>query len=478
MNTRTYPVHVDATLQPELSRWLWLVKWVLVIPHYVVLVFLWLAFLVMTVVAFVAILATGRYPRAIFDFNVGVLRWSWRVAYYAYGGLGTDQYPPFSLDERPDYPAHLDVAYPEHLSRGLALVKWWLLAIPHYLVLALFVGGGWYVASGQDEAWPGAWSWRLIQLLVLVAGVVLLVTGSYPRGVFDLVLGLNRWVLRVAAYASLMTDSYPPFRLDMGGADPGSGGGVEVHPAPATGPTAPVTPPSAPPSAPPPPAGPSRWGAGRIVAVVVTSLILLTSLGLLAAGTTLAIADSVARDSDGYVTSSTVDLQTPGHALVTDDVEIRSDSTVVDLPERLIGTAKIEVSAGDGDIFVGIADSDEADAYLAGVARSTVTDIEGVDHDPAYEFTDGEAPSMLPEQADIWETSASGPGTQEVRFTPEEGDWTVVVMNADGAAPVETSVEIGATLPLLDDLAYGLLIAGAVLLAGGGIGLWLTLRRS
>jgi hypothetical protein len=474
MNTHPYPVHVDATLQPDLSRWLWLVKWILVIPHYVVLAFLWLAFLVMTVVAFVAILATGRYPRAIFDFNVGVLRWSWRVAYYAYGGLGTDQYPPFSLDERPDYPAHLDVAYPEHLSRGLALVKWWLLAIPHYLVLALFVGGGWYVASGQDEGLPGVWGWGLIQLLVFVAGVVLLVTGSYPRGVFDFVLGLNRWVLRVAAYASLMTDSYPPFRLDMGGVDPGSGGGVDVHPAPATEPTAPVTPPSAP----PPAAGTRRWSAGRIVAVVVTSLMVLTSLGLLAAGTMLKLADSVARDTDGYLTSSTVELQTPGHALVTDDVEIRNDTTVVDLPERLIGTAKIEVNAGEGDVFVGIADSGEADAYLAGVARSTVTDVEGVDHDPAYEFTDGGAPSLLPEQADIWETSAAGPGIQEVRFTPEEGDWTVVVMNADGAAPVETSVRLGATLPLLDDLAYGLLIAGAVLLAGGGVGLWLALRRS
>jgi hypothetical protein len=226
MSTHTYPVLVDATLQPQLSRWLWLVKWILVIPHYVVLVFLWLAFLATTVVAFVAIVVTGRYPRAIFNFNVGVLRWTWRVEYYAYNGLGTDQYPPFSLKERPDYPAHLEVSYPEHLSRGLVLVKWWLLAIPHYLVLGIFIGG-WYVSSDQGEL-PGLWFWGLIPLLVLVAGVVLLFTGRYPRGVFDLVLGLNRWVLRVAAYASLMTDHYPPFRLDMGGSDPGSAGGVGV----------------------------------------------------------------------------------------------------------------------------------------------------------------------------------------------------------------------------------------------------------
>ncbi len=210
-----YPVHVQARLDPGLSRWLWLVKWFLAIPHYLVLALLWLGFAVVSVVAFFAILFTGRYPRLLFDFNVGVLRWSWRVAYYTYGALATDRYPPFSLGAEPDYPATLDIAYPEHLSRGLVLVKWWLLAIPHYLIVGFFVGGGSYVAYQTGETVYN--SGGLVGLMALFAGVALLFTGQYPKGLFDFVLGMDRWALRVAAYAGLMTDTYPPFRFDAGG---------------------------------------------------------------------------------------------------------------------------------------------------------------------------------------------------------------------------------------------------------------------
>jgi hypothetical protein len=224
-NRTPYPVRVDAALDPSISRGLWLVKWLLLIPHYVVLAFLWLAFFAVSVVAFFAILFTGRYPRALFDFNVGVLRWTWRVSYYGYSALGTDRYPPFTLAEVPDYPAHLDVPYPERLSRGLVLVKWWLLAIPQYIILSIFIGGGlWAVSRGAtDSGWNGGWGGGgLVGLLVLIAGIVLLFTGRYPAALYRFILGLDRWVLRVAAYVGLMTDAYPPFRLDQGGTDPGS----------------------------------------------------------------------------------------------------------------------------------------------------------------------------------------------------------------------------------------------------------------
>jgi hypothetical protein len=213
----TYPVRVEGRLEARLSRWLWLVKWLLAIPHLVVLAFLWVAFVVLTVVAFFSIALTGRYPRGIFDFNLGVLRWTWRVSFYCVAALGTDRYPPFSLGEEPEYAARLDVEYPFRLSRGLVFVKWWLLAIPHYLVVGVVAGGGWvYQEHGVARLGGGG----LISLLALFAGVSLLFTGRYPRSIFELVLGLNRWVLRVTAYAALMTDRYPPFRLDQGDSEP------------------------------------------------------------------------------------------------------------------------------------------------------------------------------------------------------------------------------------------------------------------
>ncbi|HET8684827.1 MAG TPA: DUF4389 domain-containing protein [Micromonosporaceae bacterium] len=246
----SYPVRLDGRLDTSMSRWLWLVKWVLVIPHGIVLVLLWLAMVPLTVVAGFAILFTGRYPRPIFDFNVGVMRWTWRVWYYSYGALGTDRYPPFSLRPDPSDPADLAVDYPQRLSRGLVLVKWWLLAIPHYLVVAVFAGG-WAGWVGEDQRFTLGGG--LVGLLVLVSAVVLLFTGRYPQPVYDFVMGMDRWCFRVLAYAALMRDEYPPFRLDTGGADPGTVPAVPVAPAGPTG--------QAGPAGPVGPAGPQDSGA-------------------------------------------------------------------------------------------------------------------------------------------------------------------------------------------------------------------------
>ena len=219
-----YPAQLTGHLDPVLSRGLWLVKWLLAIPHFVLLVGLWFAFLVTTIVAAFAILFTGRYPRSIFHFNVGVLRWSWRVSFYAYSAIGTDRYPPFTL-ARTDYPADFDVEYPERLSPGLVLVKSWLLAIPHLVLLTVLVGGmsTWAHPWGGDGGWDNNGNTdgiSLLGVLVVVAGVILLFTGRYQRPLFNFIMGVNRWVYRVITYTALMRDEYPPFRLDQGPTEP------------------------------------------------------------------------------------------------------------------------------------------------------------------------------------------------------------------------------------------------------------------
>lgn len=214
-----YPARLDGHLSSSLSRWRWIVKFVLIIPHAIVLFFLWIAVTVLTIVAGFAILFTGRYPRGMFDFNLGVMRWTWRVWFYSFDAFATDRYPPFSLKRDPDYPADFEVDYPEHLSRGLVLVKWWLLAIPHWLIVAILTGG-W--GAGISGNWRIAGGGGLIGLLAIIAGFVLLFTGVYPPRLFDFIMGLNRWCYRVLAYVALMRDEYPPFRFDGGGTDPGS----------------------------------------------------------------------------------------------------------------------------------------------------------------------------------------------------------------------------------------------------------------
>jgi hypothetical protein len=193
---KTYPVTLRGELTVPPNQWLWLFKWLLIIPHLIVLGFLEIASFVCWVIAFFAILFTGKYPKELFDFNVGVLRWSWRVGFYSYQAFATDKYPPFSLDPDPNYPADLDIQYPEKLSNGMVLVKW-LLAFPHWIIVGIF-------NSGRGG---------LIFILAIISAIAVLFTEKYPEDIFKLIIGMNRWTYRVIAYV-MMRDEYPPFRLD------------------------------------------------------------------------------------------------------------------------------------------------------------------------------------------------------------------------------------------------------------------------
>jgi len=205
---KSSPVELKADLSKPPSRALWLVKWLLLIPHWIVLALLWAAYVVVGVLAFFSILFTARFPRKLFNFNVGVLRWTWRVGFYGYWILGTDEYPPFSLKTVEGYPADLEIEYPESLSRGLIFVKW-LLAVPHYLCLTPLMGWGtWHYTSDTKAPVIG-----LIMILVVIIAFVLLFTKKYNEDIFKMNTGIVRWLVRVLAYIGLMTDQYPPFKL-------------------------------------------------------------------------------------------------------------------------------------------------------------------------------------------------------------------------------------------------------------------------
>ena len=474
-----YPVRVDARLDAPVSRWLWLVKWLLLIPHYLVLVVLWLVFMVFSIAAFFAIAFTGRYPQALFDFNVGVLRWSWRVAYYSYGALGTDRYPPFTLAEVPDYPATLHIEHPEHLSRGLVWVKWWLLAIPHYLVIGFLLGSGGWAASQADDTDAGWAGVGLIGVLVFFAAVVVLFRGRYPQSIFALVLGLDRWVLRVVGYVALMTDSYPPFRLDQGGEDPGaltlSSGSASPPPAAPAGGTGEPTAsrgeagwptPGAP--APPSRSTSGRWTGGRVVGVVLGVLMVLGSLGAIGTGVVAVVADQVLRDDDGYLTSPDQDLSTETYALISDPVELHEGDGPEELyAERLLGDVRIRVTPDDParSVFVGVGSSDDVAAYLDGVGHDVVLDGSG--GDPSYESHPGTGVPGQPNDQDFWVTRTSGTGEQTVDWDLEEGEWIVVVMNTDASPGLDIEADVGATVPALTTVAWVLVGVGVGALALG-----------
>jgi hypothetical protein len=341
----------------------------------------------------------------------------------------------------------LTVDYPGQLSRGLVLVKWWLLAIPHYLIVVLFTGG--FIAGWRGSGLPFT-GWGLIGLLAVIAAVILLFTGTYPRQLYDFVLGMDRWVLRVAAYAGLMTDRYPPFRLDMGGHEPGGTLALAPQwPAPDPGQgTGPAGPAQATPG----------WTTGRIVSVVIGALLALCSLGALGAGGVAVWADTAHRNA-GYVDLSGASYATTGRALASGTISVHGGW---DWLRPLIGQARIRVTGTEspGGVFAGIAPASAASRYLSGAAYTTVTGYGGpgqrIDHP-------GSRAPQRPGSTPIWAVRASGAHAASLLWTMPDGDWTVVVMNADGSPGVAVRADVGASLPALAWLATEFLAGGTVL---------------
>lgn len=181
-------LYFDVAYPQRLSRLLIFVKWLLLLPHLLVLWVLQIVVSIVSFIAFFAILITGRYPKELWDISLSILRWHIRVSVYA--ALMRDEYPPFGDQS---YPIRLEMVYPTRLSRWKIFVKW-LLIIPH--TVALWVLG---ILSG---------------LAAVIAWFAILITGEYPRTLFDFNVGVLRWSTRVSIYVLLMSDVYPPFMLE------------------------------------------------------------------------------------------------------------------------------------------------------------------------------------------------------------------------------------------------------------------------
>ncbi|MGA5302488.1 DUF4389 domain-containing protein [Nucisporomicrobium flavum] len=449
-----YPLRVEARRDEPLSRWLWLVKWLLLIPHILILVVLWVGFLVLTVVAYLAVLITGRYPHAIQAYNVGVLRWSWRVNYYGYQALGTDRYPPFTLADVPDHPARLHLDEPARPRRWLPLVAW-LFAIPHLVILGALTGAAtWTVGRGDTTANAPI---SVVAAAVLVAGFALLFTGRYPRGLYDLLVGIARWNLRVIAYLALLTP-YPPFRLDQGEREPGDG-------------------PDDPPDGPPVHrAAQDGSVAGPVIALLAGVVLLVPAMGAGVAGGGLLAFES-ARDSSGYVTGPALQVSTATAAVTTEDITVENADEWTRLLADVGGIRITADSATGRPVFVGIGRRADVDRWLAGSARDRITDVTGAT--VRYERAGGAVRSVpAPSAQDFWLGSANGATGAQMAWRVTDGDFTVVLANADGSPGVSADVRGAVQVPDLTGLGAGLLIGGIVagilavlLIVVGGTGL-------
>jgi hypothetical protein len=231
MTDGSYPARLGIEAPLEVKNWRPLVHWVLAIPHIIILYGLRVLRQVLTIVAFFTVLFTRQIPRSIFDMIVMTRRYGWRVSSYIL--WMRESYPPFSFtpsaeDDGMD-PAWLSVEYPQELNRWLVLVKWWLLAIPHYIVLAVL-----FLAA---------------IVVAIIAFFAVLFTGKYPAGLRSFLIGVSRWSWRVSAYAGLLRDEYPPFSLENGSPSRSPAQPIGIPPQPAPSDQPPAVPPPPPPSA-------------------------------------------------------------------------------------------------------------------------------------------------------------------------------------------------------------------------------------
>jgi hypothetical protein len=206
--------------------------------------------------------------------------------------------------------------------------------------------------------------------------------------------------------------------------------------------------------------------AGRVILIVLGCIGLLFGLGLLVGGGFLLWADRTQRE-DGYLTTPTERFSTPTYGLTRTRLEVETDGRGWVLNDSWFGKIRIRgESPGAKTLFIGIGPEAAVAKYLGDVAHASVEDI---DFDPfrvTYLSIEGGAPQGPPTEQRFWAVSASGVGTQTVTWKVREGDWSIVLMNADGSRSVVADIDVGAKLSFLIWVAIGLLLGGVLVLGG------------
>ena len=211
-------------------------------------------------------------------------------------------------------------------------------------------------------------------------------------------------------------------------------------------------------------APPSRFSAGRIAAVIAGSVFALVSLGLLAAGGAGLWANGQ-KDDQGYLSTRTERFHTQTAAMRTDNLDVDLGGTATVLDSDLYGKVRLRVTPSAGeDLFVGIAPTRDVTDYLRGTAHATVTDLDYHPFHADYTTDRGGRRAAAPAAQHIWAAQAQGRGAQTLTWEVADGDWSVVVMNADGRPGVDAGVSAGANVPFLDEIAWGAIGTGGVLL--------------
>ena len=221
-------------------------------------------------------------------------------------------------------------------------------------------------------------------------------------------------------------------------------------------------------NAPPPRRG---WDFGRVGIAVAGTIAAVLGILLALGGAAVIAAFAFARDDDGFYSSGTERFETQGYAIATQNIDLGTPADTA--PDDLLGTVRVRGEGAEAEpVFIGIGPREQVDAYLDGVSHSVLTDID----DPEYREVAGGRPSGAPPKQGFWSAQASGSGEQTMEWDVEGGDWSVVLMNADGSRPVALDAGIAIDLDWLIWVGIGMLGFG-VAIAFGGIALIVIMRR-